>query len=110
MLQLKEFLNTLSEKQETFCCRSKNNYGVEVSYKENVNETMSRDINLRIMGQYFNGEETASDYIDNIRAINFNFENLKDFKDFVNEALINNFDIEFITKNKNVIWSAFKQL
>ena len=109
MLELKQFLNTLNE-DSSFCCRTKNNYGIEVSYKEKDDETFSKDMNLRIMGQYFNGEETASDYINNIRSINFYFDNLKDLKDFINEAYINNYTVEFITQNKNVIWRGFTKL
>lgn len=107
MFELKQFLNTLNE-ESSFCCRTKDNYGIEVSYKDD--ESLSKDMNLRIMGQYFNGEETASDYIDNIRSINFYFDNLKDFKDFINEACLNNYTVEFLTKNKNVIWRGFTKL
>ena len=81
-----------------------------VSYKDKNEVMLSRDNQLRLMSQFYYGEETASDYIDNERCIHFQFEDLVNFKEFINEALINNFGIEFIVEGKNVIWRNFEQL
>lgn len=40
----------------------------------------------------------------------FNLKILVNFKEFINEALLNNFNIEFIVEGKNVMWRNFSQL
>lgn len=112
MITLIHIINSLNDdkKNNFLCCKGKETtYGVEVSYKDNEN-LLSRDQKLRIMANFYNGEETASDYINNERCIHFTFNELNNFKEFIQESLVNNFKIEYITKGKDVIWRAFNYL
>ena len=112
MLKLKQFLNNLhKDNNSTLCCFGKETiYGIEVSYKDTNDTLLSKDKQLRIMSDVYLGEETASEYINNERTINFNFNDLNYLKEFINELLINDFTVEFITKNKIIIWQNFKEL
>ena len=113
MTTLVETINNLNNNKTNtlLCCIDRQpKYGAEVSYKDNNYGLLSRDNELRIMGDFYFGEETASDYIDSERCIHFQFEDLINFKEFINEALLNNFNIEFIVEGKNVIWRNFSQL
>ena len=112
MMNPKIFLNTLNEDKDiSICCLEKETiYGIEVSYKNTENVFLHKDKKLRLMAQVFNGEETASDFLNNERSINFYFDNLNDLKEFVAELLINDYYVQFITKNKKVIWRDFENL
>lgn len=107
-LEIKKFLDTLEDRNiNLFCCGPVTRYHVEVSYKSNDEEFLYKDSQLRLLGSSYNGVETASDYVDNERYINFSFESLQDLKDFISEVLFNNYLINFITKGKKVIWRSF---
>lgn len=113
MITLIDIINNLNDNEQNnfLCCKGKETtYGVEVSYKDNENFLLSRDNELRIMVNFYNGEETASDYINNERCIHFTFNELKNFKEFIHELLLNNFKIEYVTKGKDVIWRGFSNL
>lgn len=112
MITLINIINSLNDDKTTsfLCCKGKETtYGVETSYKDNEN-LLSRDKKLRIMANFYNGEETASDYINNERCIHFTFNELNNFKQFIQESLVNNFKIEYLTKGKDVIWRGFSNL
>lgn len=111
MINLKTFLSTLEDENTSLCCVEKEiTYGIEVSYINNLNEFIQKDKKLRLMAQVFNGEETASDFVNNERSINFYFDSLNDLREFVGELLINGYYVNFITKNKHVIWKDYKNL